>query len=122
MSKNIPDAIIDLMLEQAEGDRIHVCSAEPTTKAEADTTYQLASGVISGGSFVQANGDVSGRKATLTSPSDLDIDSTGTATHIAVTNEAGSVLKSVTTCTSQGLTQGGTVTPAPYDHEIADPS
>ena len=119
MAKNIPDTQIDAMLDVVEGDAVHVCSAEPTTYAEASATFQLASDALVGGDYAKADGDVSGRKNTLTSPADSTIDNTGTGTHIAVTI-SGTTLKLVTTCTSQALTSGGTVTISPFAHEILD--
>jgi len=118
MSKRIPDTNIDLMLDIVEGTNIQVCSAEPTTFAEATTTFNLASDVV--GSYSKANGDTSGRKNTQAGTTDSNITSTGTATHIAVTTTTGSVLEIVTTCTPQALTSGGTVTVGPFDHEIGD--
>lgn len=45
--------------------RICVCSAQPTTYAEAITTYKLAIKTITSADFTgPANGDVSGRKRT----------------------------------------------------------
>ena len=122
MAKNIPDTQLDAMLAVVEGTAVHVCSAEPTTYTEALTTFQLATKVINGGDYAQANGDSSGRKATLTTPAAADIDNTGTATHVAVVNTAGTALLLVTTCTSQALTSGGTVDVNPFDHEIGDPT
>ncbi len=120
MAKNIPDAIKDLQLAQCEGDKIHYLSAEPANFSEV-STYELAQDDLSGGNYAKANGDVNGRKNTLTPPSDSDIDTTGVCTHVAVTS-GGDTLRKVTTCTSQALTSGGTVTGQPFDHEIGDPS
>lgn len=120
MAKAIPDSILDLMLAELDGDAIHVCSAEPTTYTEANATYKLAQDTLAGGNYADANGDTSGRKTTITAPVDSDIDSTGTATHIAITN--GTTLLAVTTCTSQALTSGGTVTIAAFDIELGDPT
>jgi len=119
MAKNIPDANIDLMLDVVEGTDIHVCNAEPTTFTEATTTFNLATEAAIGGSYAKANGDVSGRKNTLTPATGTSITTTGTATHVAVTNSVGSVLELVTTCTSQALTSGGTVDISAFDHEIS---
>lgn len=118
MAKVIPDSILDLMLAQLDGDAIHVCSAEPTTYAEANATYKLAQDTLTGGNYADANGDTSGRKTTCTPPTDSTIDSDGTATHIAITS--GTTLLAVTTCTSQALTSGGTVTIAAFDIELGD--
>ena len=123
MAKSIPDAIIDLMLAEAEGTQIHVCTSQPTSYAEASTNvgsggYQLANAAISG-SYTKANGDTSGRKNTLPAQTGLTIDVSGTALHVAVTNGTDTLLL-VTTCTSQALTSGGTVDIGAFDHEISD--
>lgn len=117
MAKLIPDAIIDLMLAQAEGTNIHVCSAEPANYAGI-AAVELASAAIAG-SYSKANGDTSGRKNTLPAQTGLSIDATGTATHIVVSNGADT-MHLVTTCTSQALTSGGTVDIGSFDHEISD--
>lgn len=119
MAKAIPDAIIDLMLANAEGTNIHVCSAEPANYAGI-SAVQLATKIISG-SYAKAAGDTSGRKNTLPSQTDLSIGTTGTATHVAISNGTDT-LYLVTTCTSQALTSGGTVTTSAFAHEINDPS
>jgi len=124
MAKVIPDAILDLMLDQSVGDQVSVCSAEPTTYAEAITTYMLAIkiGMVVGTEYTKANGDTSGRKNTLAAQTGVSITNTGTATHVAITNLSGTLLKRVTTCTSQALTSGGTVDIGAHKHELADPT
>lgn len=82
------------------------CSAEPTTRAEAVTTYALADVAMSGTDFTPAT-DGTGRKLTVGAKSGVPIDVTGTATHIALVD--GTRLLYVTTCTGQLLTSGGTV-------------
>jgi hypothetical protein len=99
-----------------------VCSAQPTTYAEATSTYKLADVVVDSGDFSKANGDSSGRKVTVAQQASVPIDSTGTATHVALAISGSSALKYVTTCTSQSLTSGGTVTVPAWDIEVADPS
>ena len=118
MAKNIPSANIDLMLEVVQGDKLHICSAQPTTFLEATTTYNLATFTISPADYTKANGDVSGRKNTLAAQTGASITADGTATHAAVTTTSGSVLELVTTTTSQALTSGGTVDTSAFDHEI----
>ena len=115
MGKSVPDAIIDLMLAEAEGTTIHICSAEPATYAGI-AAVELASAAISG-SYTKAAGDVSGRKNTLPAQTGISIGATGTATHVVVSNGADT-LKLVTTCTSQALTSGGTVDTSAFAHEI----
>ena len=121
MGVHIPDVSLDAMLAVLEGIALTYCSGQPTTYTEAATTFKLADVVISGSNYAYAAGDTSGRKATITPPSDTPIDSTGTCDHVAITS-GGTTLRLVTTCTSQGLTAGGTVTGQPFDHELADPA
>jgi hypothetical protein len=97
-----------------------VCSAQPTTYAEASSTYKLADVVVDSGDFSKANGDSSGRKLTVAQQASVPIDSTGTATHVALAISGSSTLLYVTTCTSQSLTSDGTVTVPAWDIEIAD--
>ena len=122
MGKSVNDSVMDAGLANvsANANQIHVCATEPTTRTEAVTTNQLASGTIASGDFTLANGDSSGRKHTVGAQTGLTIDNTGTADHIAITS--ASALLVVTTATSQGLTQGGTVDIAEFDHEIGDPT
>lgn len=120
MAKFIPDAILDAMLASFVGDNVHVCSTQPTTYTEAATTYKLATKAITSGNYALANGNVSGRKNTLTPPTAASITTSGTATHVAIT--LSTALLAVTTCTSQALTSGGTVDIGAFALEIADPA
>lgn len=120
----LPDVLDAALNEIAEGTMLTVCSAEPTTRAEAVTTYALADVTLTAGAgngdFTLANGDTSGRKLTVAIQADIPIDTTGTATHIAITDATR--LLYVTTCTSQALTSGNTVTVPAWKIEIANPS
>lgn len=119
MGKRTDDSVIDAALDEiALGTNQHICSAEPTTLLEATTTFNLATQAMVGGDYTKANGDVSGRKVTVAAKAGISISSSGTATHVALT-DATKVLE-VTTCTSQLLTSGGTVDVPAWDHEIAD--
>jgi hypothetical protein len=122
MAKAIPTAVLDAQLTAAQGDRLCVCSAEPTTYTEATSTYKLAMTTLSGGDFTKAAGDVSGRKNTLTAKTGITIDTSGTATHVAICDSTGSELRRVTTCASQALTSGGTVDVSAHKHEIGAPT
>ena len=122
MAKVIPDAILDAMLDVTQGTILTVCSAEPTTYTEATSTYKLADVVIDATDYTAANGDTSGRKNTLQAQTAVPIDSSGTATHVAVSTSGDSTLRLVTTCTSQALTSGGTVDIGAFKQELADPT
>ena len=125
MAKTQHDDVLDGAHDiSALADIQTACSAEPTTRTEAITTYKLADIVLTpgdgNGDFVIANGDVSGRKLTTTAQADVAIDTSGTATHVAQC-DATRLLR-VTECTSQALVDTGTVTFPAWDDEIADPT
>lgn len=125
MAKFIADAILDAALQAADdGNILTVCSQQPTNRTEAVTTYALADVALTAGDgngdWTIGNGDTNGRKLTLAQQADIDIDASGTATHVAWCD--GTDLLGVTTCTSQALTAGGTVTVPTFDYEISDPT
>lgn len=125
MAKAIPDAILDKTLDEiATATKQVLCSAQPTTYAEANSTYALADVTMAGGDYTKANGDTSGRKVTVAAKSSVLIDTSGTATHVALVRVADTTLLYVTTCTSLALTANGsnTVNFPAWDVEIADPS
>jgi hypothetical protein len=129
MAKWQNDTILDQALNyiKSNANKLTVCSAQPTTYAEAvnvaaSSGYMLADIVISSADFTgPANGDTSGRKVTVNQQADVLIDATGSATHIALvdTGSSGTLLY-VTTCTSQSLTQGNNVTIPAWDVELYD--
>jgi len=125
VAKSVHDNVLDAALNYIanNGDVIYVCSAEPTTLTEATTTYALADipSLTSSDYTGPANGDSSGRKLTVDQQTGVTIDTTGTATHVAIV-DASTALLYVTTCTSQSLTSGNTLTMNAWDIEIADPT
>lgn len=125
MGKAAPDIIMDGALDIiATATRQIACSAQPTSYTEANATYALADVTMAGGDFTKANGDTNGRKVTMAAKSAVLIDTSGTATHIALVRVADSTLIYVTTCTSQALTANGsnTVNFPAWDVEFADPA
>src|SRR3972149_12073628 len=105
MAKATPDAVLDLILTGiALSDELWVCSGEPANYAGiaavalADVALTPGDG---NGDFVIAD-HTSGRKLTVAQQAAIDIDTSGTATHIvlAVTG-ATDVIKQITTCTNQ---------------------
>lgn len=124
MPKSASDACIDggLTYISENAAKIFVCTtAAITTYAEASATYNLTTGsAVTSANLVIGNGDVSGRKIAVAAQSSLNISTSGTAGHIAVTSS--DTLLIVTTCTTQALTSGNTVTVPAWDLEIADPT
>jgi hypothetical protein len=123
MAKRIVAAMLDGGLDKtATCTRLSVLSAEPASIANITTTYKLAaSGALTGGSFTKAAGDAGSdsRKVTVAQQSAMSITATGTATHVSL-DDGTSWL--VTTCTSQALTSGGTVTCPAWKQELGTPT
>lgn len=118
MGKSQDDQMLDDALDyiSANATEIYVCKAEPTSRATAITEALTAAATP--GFQANADGDVSGRKLAVDELTDESITSSGTALHIALCS--GSLLLYVTTCTSQALSSGGTVTVPTWDIEIED--
>lgn len=125
----------DLMMDAAlswvktNGTKMYVCtasisSASVPTYAKITSTAALT-GAISMASLASvalANGDTSGRKLAVPQKASVAVTASGTAARICLVNSFGSVVTYITTCTSQSLTLGNTVTIPQYDIEIRDPS
>lgn len=123
MAKWCLDGAMDLMLANiATCTVLYVCSGQPANHAGiaavalADVTLTAGDG---NGDYVIAD-DTSGRKLTVGAQADVDIDTSGTATHVAL--DDGAVLRYVTTCTSQALVDTGTVTVPAWKIGVSDPT
>lgn len=122
MGKSVDNDVLDgaLNIIKNNCNLMTVCSAQPTTRAEAVSTYALADVAMASGDFTIGDGDSSGRKVTVAAQAGVPVDVTGTATHVALVD--GTRLLYVTTCTSQALTSGNTVDFPAWKIEISDPS
>jgi hypothetical protein len=126
MARSVSDDVLDGAWNIIRNNctRVTLCSAEPTSYTEGNATYALADVTVDSSDFTIANGDVSGRKITMSAQNGVLIDTTGTATHLACLDVTGTRLLYVTTTTSQGLTANGsnTVNIGSWKAEILDPS
>jgi len=122
MGKSVNDEVLDAAFDVVDqADLMTVCNAEPTTRTEAITTFKLADVAMTPNTdFTKADGDVSGRKVTVAAKSAVPVDTSGTATHVALVDATR--LLYVTTCTSQALTSGNTCNVPAWEIEIADPA
>lgn len=125
MAKSVHDDVLDASHDKtATCTRVDVCSAEPTSLAEATSTFTLANFTLTAGDgngdFTIADGDTSGRKLTVAAQSGATASASGDATHYAL-SDGTSVLR-VTTCTTQTITSGNTVNTNAVKFEIADPA
>lgn len=123
MAKACSDAYMDAMLSLIDdADTLTVCSAQPANVAGIAAVALASVALTPGagnGDFTLANGDTNGRKLTVAQQASMAITSSGDATHVVI--DDGTNLY-ITTCTTQTLTSGGTVTCPAFDIEIADPS
>lgn len=121
MGKLAVDAVLDGLLDIiATGVEMYICTSEPADRAAAISASLISAQTLDSGDYSKANGDSSGRKITVAEQANISVTGTGTATHIAICT--GSALLIVTTCTSQSLTSGNTVTVPAFDCEVADPT
>lgn len=131
MAKSLIHAALDAALNYIANSstRLAVCSAIPASYAEATTTYDggagkycLALKTITSADFTgPADGSVSGRKITANQQAGVSVLATATALYIVLCDSSIGIIL-VTTCTSQPLTLGNTVTIPAFADEIADPS
>jgi hypothetical protein len=122
LAKSVHNDVLDgafLVLDNA--DLMTACNAEPTTRTEAITTFKLADVAMTPTTdYTISDGDTNGRKVRMAAKSSVPVDTSGTATHVALVDATR--LLYVTTCTSQALTAGNTVNFPVWDVEIADPT
>jgi hypothetical protein len=124
MSKSLDNAVLDAALDKfATAVNVSLCSAQPANYAGI-AAVKLAAGThtagAGNGSYTKSNGDVSGRKLTVASLSNLTINASGTCNHIAY--DDGTTLLAVATCSAQALTSGGTVSVGSHKLEIQAPT
>ena len=105
------------------GDRVDICSQEPTTYTEATSTYTLGNKTSASVGAPQ-NGDTSGRKVTIAAISDGSVTGTGTASHwsLVKTTATTELLAAQTLSSSQAVTSGNTFSLGAIDIEFPDPA
>lgn len=119
MGKAADNSVLDALLAKiATGTIMTVCSAQPTSRTEAVTTYALADVTPTFASVV--DGSPNGRTLSVDLKNAVLVDTGGTATHVAICD--GTTLLYVTTCTSQALTGGNNVNIPAWTVNVADPT
>lgn len=106
-----------------EANRVDICSQEPTSYAEATSTYTLGN-TTSISISAPTDGDTSGRKVTVAAISGASVTGSGSATHFAITDTTNSRLLITGALSSGGqtVTSGNTFALNALDIEIPDPS
>jgi hypothetical protein len=118
-----PTTVLDAALDGVDLCNIqHVCSAQPANYAGIAAVSLASVSMTPNTDYTKAAGDSSGRKVTTAAKSGVSVTTTGTATHLVLALTTDSTLRLVTTCTSQGVTAGGTVDIPGWKYEIQAPS
>jgi hypothetical protein len=118
----INDYVFDLALGYINtgGNRLDICSQEPTTYAQAITTYSLGNktGISVG---APTDGSPNGRKVVVGAITDGSVTDTATASHWAVVDTGNSrLIATGQLAASQAVTAGNTFTLAAFDIGITD--
>lgn len=117
----IADAIFDAGLALLDNvENLYLCSAEPTTFTEASSTFLL--GTKATPSIGAAtNGATDGRRRVVAAITDGVVNSNGTATHWALTDDSASTLLAAgPLSSSQALTTGNPFSTSAFDVGIRD--
>lgn len=118
------DRVLDngLSILQSEGDRVDICSSEPTTYSAATSSASLGN-TTSITISAPANASPNGRKVTLSAITGASVTATGTATHYAITDVSESrLLATGSLSASQAVTSGNTFSLTASDIRIPDPA
>lgn len=102
------------------GTRIDICSQEPTTYTEATSTYSLGDAAINVPG--PTNGATDGRRVVVPAVSGATVDSTGTASHWAITNGSDTLCAANSLASSQSVTAGNTFNLGSFSITLRDPS
>ena len=119
------DRVFDngLTVLDTEANALFICSAAPTTYAQATSTYALGSATGISVGAPAASSSPAGRKVTVGAISDGDVDANGTATHYAVVDTANSRLLAANQLqTSQVVTAGNTFALGAFDIVLPYPA
>jgi len=116
----INDEVFDQGLDYADtnGTRVDICSQEPTTYAEATSTYTLGNATVNTGATEA--GDVDGRKVVVPAISSETPTGDGTATHWALTDGSAVLIATGALSASTAVLAGGIFNRAAFNITIRD--
>ena len=121
---SLNDRVYDngLTVLDTEASHLYICSQEPTTYAQASSTYALG---VKATPTVSAPGarTPNGRKVTVSAITDGTVSANGTATHYALVDSTNSrLLATAALSSSQAVTSGNTFTLTSFDIGIPAPA
>jgi len=121
---SIGDRVLDngLTVCNTEGNRLDICDTEPTTYAEATSTYTLGNKTTYSSASPTDRG-AGGREVIYPAITDGSVTGTDTATHFATVDTVNSRLLVVQALdSSQAVTSGNTFTLTSFTVGIPDPA
>lgn len=102
------------------GNRLDICSQEPTSYVEATSTYTLGTSTITINSPTDRT--AGGREVEVNAVINQPVTSTGTATHYAIIDDSSNTLLATNTLTeSQAVTSGNNFSVSPFKIGIPSP-
>lgn len=117
---NALDALVNYIGNNAA--RLRICSAEPTTYAEATSTYLLGT-KITPTIAVAADRTGGGRQRTIQTFTDGAVSATGTATHYSLDDNVSALLMAQALSASQAVTIGNSFSiTATAEFGVGDPT
>lgn len=120
VAQNAQDALLDYIGDATEN--LYICSTEPTTYTEAQTTYKLGTKSAPTINAAEA-GDVSGRKRRIAAFTNGTVDTSGNANWWALTDNSATELLAVGPLASQvAVTAGNDFSLTDTDFEVQDPA
>lgn len=118
LNDDVLDGALDVLID-ATSKVLHICSSQPADfAAVAGVSLGTKTSPTVG---TKANGDVSGRKCTISAITDGSVTGTGTASHWALV-DGSRLLAAGALGASQGVTSGNAFTLTAIDIELPDPS
>lgn len=119
--KYAPDPMIDSALTYVAGaTAMHICSVLGAVPTRAQViTASLANVALTGADYVNADG-TSGRKCTVAAKSAIAVTATGSAENVVLID--ATVVRYMTSCTTQAVVSGNTVNTPAWIIQIADPT
>lgn len=121
LSDNVFDSGLDYLDTNTE--TLFICSQEPTSYAEASSTYALGS-KSSPAVAAPADRAGGGRECVVSAITDGSVSATGTATHYALVKDSATaeLLAAGALSASQAVTNGNTFTLTEFAVGIPDPA
>lgn len=123
MAKYAPDTMMDQALTWVKNNtnNLCVCSSQPTSYAEATSSYKLGQiASVTVGS--PQDWATSGREVAVPAKSSVTMTAGSSAQHIALVSTGSSVLAYVTTISTQAVSASDKMNVATWDIRIADVS